>query len=176
MSNKKKKITHQSLLSVIRVRHSSSSGLGNSETGAYCVCDTNGSVDGFNGNICVPPWPPCNCLARPCFFDRPHGHTQLRRHSATLMYNATKMNPNSVSKIPPTMRPISIASVVSTLSIGNSALCCSVSSYSSCAFTIITVPVLSESSNTKDANISEWRRLYGIYHFKIARNSKNSIP
>lgn len=121
------------------MRHSSSSGRGNSDTGAYCVCDTSGSVDGFNGS-CVPPVPLCNCRAKPCFFDSPHGHMQCRRHSATLMYSAINTKPNSVRKIPPMINPISIASSVSMYSLGFWFRISSVCSKSSLALTIKTIP------------------------------------
>uniref|UniRef100_A0A8W7P5W2 Uncharacterized protein n=1 Tax=Anopheles coluzzii TaxID=1518534 RepID=A0A8W7P5W2_ANOCL len=76
-------LMHESLLSGIRFRRSSSSWrVGISDTGAYCVCDTSGSVLGLSASIWPPPLP-CSCRARPCFFDSTHGQTQLRRQSAT---------------------------------------------------------------------------------------------
>lgn len=43
--------THQSLSCINVLRSSSSSRRGTSDTGAYCVCETSGSVDGFKAIV-----------------------------------------------------------------------------------------------------------------------------
>lgn len=86
-----KKNSYPSLSCMSFLRSSSSSyrdWCGISEIGAYCVDETNGSVEGFKFIICPPlcPW-----RTSPCFFLYEQGQTTqlLRQHSMILMYNPT---------------------------------------------------------------------------------------